>query len=215
MASIAALLLAAGESTRMVELKALLPWHGEALLEYQVAALSSAGLIRTMVVLGFQSERLKAVLKGHGGVQHTHNPDYQEGKTTSIKAGLRALGQVKDSSGLEDAVLILNVDQPRSANIIQRVMELHLCPSGGPSGPTYLITVPTYQGKGGHPIIVSTSLIAEIMDISEDTLGLKAVVYKHKIETQRVEIDSPEILLDLNTPQEYRNALDTLALEQI
>ena len=216
MATVAALLLAAGESTRMGELKALLPWHGRPLIEHQVSALASAGVSRTIVVLGHRSERLKSLLKDRSGIQCVYNPDYRQGKTTSIKAGLHTLkappippatrGQGEAGCVLrEEAILILNVDQPRSADTIHRVMELHR--QANSSERTCLITIPTYRGKGGHPVILSTSLMVELMDISEDTLGLKAVVGRHGEETQRVEIGSPEILLDLNTPQDYQKAL--------
>ena len=220
MASIAGLLLAAGESTRMGEPKALLPWQGKTLVEHQVAALTSAGLSQIVTVLGHQSERLEALLRGWAGVRCIYNPDYQQGKTTSIMAGLRALCQSWDGSpsathetgpgtSQEEAILLLNVDQPRSADTIRRIMELHFRKSrGGFPVESCLITIPTYQGKGGHPIILSTSLMSELVEISEQTLGLKAVVLKHEGETQRVEIDSPEILLDLNTPKDYQMALE-------
>ena len=209
MACIAALLLAAGESSRMGELKALLPWQGKTLLERQVAALESAGVSRTIVVLGHQSEKLEPPLSNRAGVLCVYNPDYRQGKTTSIKAGLRGLRQSQDcSTGAfqEDAILVLNVDQPRSSDIIRRIMELHL--QTGTSGRTCLITIPTYRGKGGHPMVLSTSLIDELLNISEDTLGIKAIVRRHEEETQRVEMDSPELLLDLNTPQDYQKALE-------
>ena len=210
MARIAALFLAAGESTRMGQPKALLPWHGKTLLQHQVTALSSAGVSRIVAVLGHQSETLESLIKGQSGVQCIYNPHYQQGKTTSIKAGLSALRQAWDGSieaGEEEAILVLNVDQPRSSDIIRRTMELHIPSGGNLPGHNYLITIPTYRGKGGHPIILSTSLLAELLEISEETQGLKTVVSVHKGDTQRVEIDAPEILLDLNTPQDYREAL--------
>ena len=211
MASVAALLLAAGESTRMGGLKALLPWQGKSLLEYQVATLTSAGVSLTVVVLGHQSERLQALLMHRKRVRWVHNPDYRQGKTTSLKTGLRALLQAQGSSlGLPEAsaVLVLNVDQPRYPDTIRQIMERHRRGVVNASaGQTWLITVPTYKGKGGHPVILSTSLMAELMEISEEDMGLKAVVRRHEGETQRVEIDSPEILLDLNSPQDYDKAI--------
>ena len=213
-----ALLLAAGESTRMGELKALLPWHDRPLIEHQVSALKSAGVSRTIVVLGHQSERLESLIEGRSGIQWVYNPDYKQGKTTSIKAGLHALKvssipPATEEQGevvrlpREESALILNVDQPRSADTIRRVMELHRRADSAKRA--CLITIPTYGGKGGHPIILSLSLMDELMDISEDTLGVKDVVRRHVKETQRVEIDCPEILLDLNTPQDYLKALET------
>ena len=211
MANVAALLLAAGESTRMGEPKALLPWHGRTLLEYQVASLRSAGISRAIVVLGHKSDLLCAMLEGLAKIESVYNPDYRQGKTTSVKAGLRGLQRPEDDrpGHRETALLILSVDQPRSPDTIRRIMQQHedLSRSRAPSGQPYLITIPTYGGKGGHPLVISTLLLAELMEISEDTRGIKAVVRRHAAETQRVEIDAPEILLDLNTPEDYHRAL--------
>ena len=211
---ICALLLAAGESTRMGMPKALLPWHGQTLLEHQVNALTVAGVSRVVAVLGHEADNLEPLLKDRPGVRCVLNPDYLKGKTTSVKAGLRALVEASsDSLGRphEQAVLILNVDQPRSADTIRRVIDLHR--KGRDSrGHRYAITVPTYRGKGGHPAIFSTALWSELMAISEDTMGLKAVVRRREKNTQRVEMDSPEMLLDLNDPQDYRRALEMFAV---
>ncbi len=204
---IAALLLAAGESTRMGQLKALLPWQGTTLIEHQITALASAGVSRTIVVLGHQRERLESLLEGYNQVQCVYNPDYKQGKTTSIKAGVGAFHRSQDSASPDGAILILNVDQPRSADTIRRIMALHSQGGGGPEGLPRLITIPTYGGKGGHPVVLSGILAPELMDISEETLGLKAVTVRHEKATRRVEIDAPEILLDLNTPEDYRKAL--------
>ena len=217
MATIAALLLAAGESTRMGELKALLPWQGATLIEHQVTALASAGVSYIIVVLGHQSDRLGTLLRDRPEVRCAYNPDYRQGKTTSIKAGIRALRSAQDSafdpSG-KGSILVLNVDQPRSAGVIHRVIELHARPGeSSPPDQASLITVPTHRGKGGHPVILSMSLADELMEIFEDTLGLKAVMRRHEGETQRVEMDSPEVLLDLNTPQDYREALGMSATQ--
>jgi molybdenum cofactor cytidylyltransferase len=70
-----------------------------------------------------------------------------------------------------------------------------------------LITIPTYQGKGGHPIILEASLIDELLSIQEETLGLKAVTQRHQDRMQRVEVEDPEVLRDLNTPDQYQEAL--------
>ena len=202
MPTTAALLLAAGESTRMGELKALLPWHAKPLLVHQVDSLLSAGVSRVIVVLGHQPEKMEPLIAAHPGVESVRNPDYLQGKTTSLKAGLRALVRCRADAAprLEDAVLILNVDQPRSSETVRCVLNHH----------RDLITVPTYRGKGGHPVLVSTSLMPELLEISEEDMGLKAVIRRHEDRVQRVEIDSPEILLDLNTPEDYRDALETV-----
>ena len=190
----------------MGELKALLPWQGTTLLEHQLTALAEAGVSRTIVILGHQSERLKSLVQGRENVQWVYNSNYHQGKTTSVKTGVRAFQGAQGSqpeAPQEEAILLLNVDQPRSAGTIRFLMELH----HGTDNPS-LITVPVYQGKGGHPVILSTSLFTELLVISEETLGLKSVVRRHEECVRRVEMDSAEILVDLNTSQDYHRALD-------
>ena len=142
MAAVAAILLSAGESRRMGRPKALLPWRGSSLLRHQVTALTEAGAGQVVVVLGHQPENLLPELQGLTGVDWAINRDYLQGKTTSIKTGVRAV-----SSDRPDCLLLLNVDQPRSADGIGRVLQEHR--SGGA-----LVTIPTCNGKGGHPIVL-------------------------------------------------------------
>ena len=194
-AAIAAILLAAGESRRMGSLKALLPWQGSTLLAYQIASLRQAGVDPVVVVLGHEAGRLKPEVEGKEGVIWVVNPDYWQGKTTSIKVGLSALG-----TGQPSAILILNVDQPRSAETIRHLLQQHR--DGGRS-----ITIPRYRGKGGHPIVVDSALLEELKSIDEESLGMKAVVRRHQEATLLVEMDTPEVLWDLNTPEQYQAAL--------
>ena len=146
-------------------------------------------------MLGHQAESLKPILQGRDGVTWTVNPDYAQGKTTSIKAGLRTLAPDGPA-----AILILNVDQPRSPETISDLLQRHLEAEA-------LITIPTYKGKGGHPIIIDSVLLEELGSISEETLGIKAVVRTHQERTQRTEMATAEVLWDLNTPEEYQQAL--------
>ena len=179
----------------MGQLKALLPWHGQTLLEHQVSALREGGADRVVVVLGHRADDLLPLLRGLHGVSWALNPDYLQGKTTSIKAGLSAL----DSSALDD-ILLLNVDQPRDAADVAYVLDVH-------QAHNYAITVPEYRGKGGHPIVLSAGLLPELREIDEETQGIKAVVRRRPESVNRIAIDNPEILLDLNTPEQYRAAV--------
>ena len=199
-----AILLAAGESRRMGELKALLPWQGATLIEHQVAALFDGGVDGIVVVVGHQADRLAPLLQRSDGrydnLLRAHNTDYLLGKTTSIKTGLSAL------PGHDVAtVLMLNVDQPRSAATIQRLLQLHR--AGGCS-----ITIPEHGGKGGHPIIMDAALLDELRAIDEESQGVKAVVRRHAGDVARIDFDDSEVLWDLNTPEQYRQALDSSGL---
>lgn len=193
-----AILLAAGESRRMGELKALLPWQGQTLIAHQVQALLDAGVDRIVVVLGHRHEELAAEIEDMAKTEWTLNPDYLQGKTTSIKAGLKAL-----DSRLPGTILLLSVDQPRTAETIEEVLRQHR--SVEP-----MITIPTCGGKGGHPIVFDGALIDELGRIREETEGIRAVVQRHREGARRVELGRKELLLDVNTPEQYRSALESL-----
>jgi len=192
-----AILLAAGESSRMGRLKALLPWRNSTLLEYQLRSLLEAGIHQVVVVLGYDADRLKPVVESVDGASWALNPDYLQGKTTSLKTGVAALAGKQVSE-----VLLLNVDQPRSAETVRTLVKRHLESS-------YLITIPTHGGKGGHPILITAGLLPELAVIDEESQGLKAVIRRHGEATERFELDDPTVLWDLNTPEQYQNARDS------
>ena len=199
-----AILLAAGVSRRMGTLKALLDWQGRPLIIHQIVALREAGADEVVVVLGHRADELQARIGANrdvyalGKVRCVVNDDYALGKTTSIKTGLWAVGP---STGPGSSIVMLNVDQPRSAGIIAQVLTAHQ------NGDNNLITIPTCKGKGGHPIIVSRKLYSELIAIDEQTQGMKAVTERHREATQRIELGAPELLWDVNTPEQYQSTL--------
>ncbi len=190
-----AILLAAGESSRMGRLKALLPWQGTTLIETQLHSLLDGGVEHVVVVLGHDADRLKPVVESVDGASWVLNPDYLLGKTTSLKTGVSALDGQQVTN-----VLLLNVDQPRTSETVRTLIRRH-------SSSASVITIPTHGGKGGHPILLSAELIPEMTVIEEETKGLLAVVRRHADATERFEMDDPSVLWDLNTPEQYEEAL--------
>lgn len=199
-----AVLLAAGVSRRMGTLKALLDWQGRPLIVHQIVALREAGADEVVVVLGHRADELQARIGANrdvyqaGGVRCVVNAGYAEGKTTSIKAGLLTLSCPNHEP--PGPILLLNVDQPRSASVIRQVIAAHLDGDA-------LITIPTCHGKGGHPIAVSRALYQELLEINEVTQGMRAVTERHRDASRRVELGAPELLWDVNTPEQYQAAL--------
>ena len=207
-----AVLLAAGASRRMRSLKALLDWQGRPLIIHQITALRQAGVDEVVVVLGYRADELQARIGVNsevyavGGARCVINSDYARGKTTSIIAGVSQIAGVNERAGLGDPagggpIILLNVDQPRRADTIRRILDAHR------NNPDALITIPTYGGKGGHPIVVSRTLRPEMLALSESTQGMRALTERHRDATQRVALDAPELLWDVNTPEQYRAAL--------
>ena len=95
--------------------------------------------------------------------------------------------------------MLLAIDQPRSTSLINKVIDSH-------SWNQPQITSPTYRGKGGHPIIFSSDLKSELLSITEEKKGIRDVIMRNEKNVKRIPIDSDEISLDLNTPNEYNIA---------
>ena len=180
----------------MGELKALLAWQGLTLLEHQVAVLQGGGADEVLVVLGHRAEELRPLLEGRDGVGWVLNQNYLDGKTTSIKAGLLAVDR-----GSTGTIMFLNVDQPRSRQTIRRIVDAH-------QGGNALLTIPCCNGKGGHPILADASLLDEMLGIEEESQGMRAVTERHRDRTTRLELGLEELLWDLNTPEQYRMAME-------
>lgn len=191
MPGISAVVTAAGESSRMGRPKPLLLWHGVTLVEYQVHCLHDAGASEIIVVLGHEAGSVLPHIGDHA--RHVLNPRYRQGKTTSIVAGISAVDPGSEG------ILLLAVDQPRTAAIISRVMEVHTRSKA-------VITSPRYQGHGGHPLVFSTSLRGELEAISEEREGIREVFAAHRHEVTELAMDDPMIRLDLNTLEAYEEA---------
>lgn len=200
----AAVLLAAGESRRMGrEAKQLLPWQGVPLVAYQTRELAAAPFSEIIVVLGHRSveieEAIASVTNETARVRTVVNECFRAGKASSIRCGVGAL------STPAEAVLVLAVDQPRPRTLLERILEGHdsHCDRG------FLITIPTRAQRRGHPPVFAASLIPELRAVREETEGLRAILRAHAEETAELEVADPAVLLDLNTPEAYREALRT------
>ena len=191
---LAVILLAAGESTRMKQPKQLLAWQGTTLLQYQVAQACGLEATEVIVVLGERAGDLRPLTAGFPRARVIENDDYRSGKTSSIRAGLGAI------TSHAQAVMVLAVDQPRPAALLNTLVRQHLA-SGA------LISVPTYQGKRGHPPVFSTELMPDLLAISEERFGLREVLQRRESGIREVEIDSPLLLTNLNTDEDYQKAL--------
>ncbi len=191
---ISAVLLAAGLSTRMGQQKALLPWQGRTLLESQIAALLDAGASEVVVVLGYHAERLRPLAEAFPKTKTALNLRYKTGRSSSVRAGMRRIDPASE------AILVLSVDQPRRPNTMRMVITAH---AEGRS----LITYPSYQGKGGHPIVFAARLLPELLRVRESRQGLREVVERHHADVRKVEVDDPQVVVDMNLPEDYQKAV--------
>ncbi|HEY8171704.1 MAG TPA: nucleotidyltransferase family protein [Dehalococcoidia bacterium] len=184
---VSAIVLAAGESARMGRQKALLPWEGATLLEYQFAQLSALTEVSEIIVVtGHEPARITEIASSAERARVAHNGEYRSGKVGSILTGLRA------TAANADAVMLLAVDQPRATAVLRTVIETHAS-SGS------LIAVPVHRGRRGHPPIIRCELLPELLAMTEETQGLRAVMLRHDADICEVECDA-SVLVDLNQP---------------
>ena len=192
---ISSILLAAGMSTRMGQPKALLDWGGEPLICYQIRQLQEAGVDEVVVVLGYRADDIHRKLHGLT-YRSVLNPVYQLGRAGSLRAGAKAV------SPEASAIVLLNVDQPRPADLIRAVIEGHTSADSA--------TRPVHGDRHGHPVVVAGRLRNELLAATEDERGLRGVMEAHVDEI--VDVPSDErCLLDLNTPDDYEAAIAALA----
>ena len=192
MNSITAVLLAAGESTRMGKLKSLLIWGKYSLIEYQIRSLLNSNIEEIVVVLGYRNKELMSSIDKFP-INFVVNNDYVYGKTTSIKKGISCASNNKSD------FLFLSVDQPRETELINNIIDFHFKQNS-------LISYPVYKKHGGHPIIFNRSLKFDIENIDERTFGLKNIINKYKQKVSRLEVSDGQCLLDLNTYDDYEKA---------
>lgn len=189
---IAGLILAAGESSRMGMDKALLTYRGRTFLETILATIRGADLKRIAVVLGHHAEEIRRAVK-LDSIEVVINPDYLRGQTSSLQAGLRAL----ESDDLEAVVLCL-VDHPTvAAGTVQKLLA-RFRQSGS------RVIIPTFQGRHGHPVLISRAMLEELKDLGSDE-GANGPIRGHRDDTQFVEVDDGGILLDIDDPETYRS----------
>jgi len=189
--SVAAILLAGGESKRMGTPKPLLDWNGQTLIEYQLGQLRDA-VDRIVVVLGHRADEVRPFVHRAGALA-VINELYKEGRASSVRIAAAALPEDTD------AVAVLNVDQPRPTEITRHLIAEHQRAGN-------LITLPTHDGQRGHPPVLDGSLLPEMREVREESLGLRAVMQAHEDQIADVEFDSPVVLLDLNEPADYESA---------
>jgi molybdenum cofactor cytidylyltransferase len=193
---IAGLILAAGESSRMGQDKALLTYRGRTFLETIVATLHKAGIERVAAVLGHHAEQILQAVKLEG-VETVINRDYVRGQTSSLQAGLRAL----ESPSLE-AIMLCLVDHPLVSEDTVRAL------IAGFGERDAHVVIPTVRNQRGHPVVISRTLFEELLRLSPDE-GADTVIRKYRDATQFVEVDDQGILLDVDDSEAYRRLSET------
>jgi molybdenum cofactor cytidylyltransferase len=191
---VAAIILAAGRSTRMGGPNKLLAELGGKPLVQIVTEQALASKARgVIVVTGHQADEVRKALQGLK-VTFVHNPDFAGGLATSVKAGISAV------PGDADGAVICLGDMPLiSAHLIDRLIET-FAPDGG-----NLIAVPVSDGRRGNPVLWSRRFFGELMTLDGD-IGARHLIAKHNAAVAEVPVEGHGAFLDIDTPQALEQA---------
>lgn len=201
--SVCGVLLAAGESTRMGGKKLLLPFGDTTVAGAALRALAVSQVAEVVVVLGHEAERVRqhllSVVSGQPSRNSEHrtrnlkfvvNSHYQEGMFSSVLCGLQA------ANASPEGFLVSLADMPGvSAEVIDTLLaEFRQAGKG--------ITVPTYQGRRGHPLLFHQRYEDEIRHL-DPQVGLQGLLSRHPDEVLEVLVDCPGVVRDIDYWEDY------------
>jgi molybdenum cofactor cytidylyltransferase len=185
---IAGLVLAAGRSLRMAPRNKLLePIGGEKMVRRAAATALAGGATPVIVVTGHEAAAVADVLRGLD-VTIVANPDYADGLSTSLRAGLQALPQ-----GIDGALILLG-DMPEvETSVLAALMAAFTSESA--------ICVPVRHGRRGNPVLWGSAYFAEMMQLTGDS-GAKPLMARHATHLIEIEVATDSIFEDVDAPED-------------
>ncbi len=190
-ASVAAIVLAGGKSRRFGTSKLLHPWAaGRTIIEASLSAPLGASLQRVIVVTGAYHAELSVILQEYP-VQVVHNPEWEVGMSTSVKAGLRAL----EADGAPDAFIMCLGDQPMlPSSVITDLVARYR--SGGSR-----MVAPAIGDERKSPVLLDWSLVPEFLAIEGDEGG-RSVVKRHARDMALIQYSEADWFRDIDSPHD-------------
>ncbi len=192
---IASIVLAAGKSERMGRPKMSLPWGNNTVIGQVVTTLISVGLEQVVVVTGGGREDvLQAVnsLPKEWPVSTVENPEYVAGEMlSSLQVGVASLGEQGE------AALIALGDQPQiEVDVVKAILSAYF--QSGAS-----LVIPSYAMRRGHPMLIARPLWAPLLALRSPQT-LRDLIQAHSDQILYVNVDTPSVLQDLDTPRDYQ-----------
>jgi len=195
---LSAVVLAAGESSRMGTPKQILPWGDKTILETVISKLFNCRYIddQILVVLGGNFEKVIPIFSNYNDhrLKIIRNRNYKEGMLTSVWSGLNSL------NNSSEYILLTLGDMPLIN--IETFNELAAFAINNET----TILVPIYQRKWGHPVIVHKSQIPDIYQLSGPG-GLRTLLNKHPERVTQYEVNDEGVTIDLDNIEEYNKYL--------
>lgn len=189
MSNICAIILAAGESKRMNAPKLLLQFSGKTMIEMVTGNVLQAGIGFILVVLGSYRKEVSAAID-HLPVKICFNENFKDGMLSSVKCGFENLPDDYD------AVLVYPGDHPYIDPVVtEKVIASYMASRKG-------LVVPVFNGKRGHPLLVSYRYRDIINNIPGDE-GLRWLAKTYPDDVLEVETSSQGILKDFDTIEDY------------
>lgn len=185
MDKIEGLILAAGKSSRMYPAyKMIMDLGGKPLVQLTIDSLSPF-CARIFVVVGYHAQHVREFIPQREEIITVFNPEYESGMLSSLKAGLRKTGT--------ERVLFLPGDCPFvPARVIAKLLDTE-----------GTLIVPRFDGRPGHPVLFSRFSIRRLLE--DDTVHSLAE-FCLRNETVYVEVGDPEVLWDIDTPDDLELA---------
>jgi molybdenum cofactor cytidylyltransferase len=192
MADIAAIILAAGKSSRFrgddpdAKSKAIALLDGTPMVRHVAQAAMDAGLKPLVLVTGFNADEVSAAARALPGLQLVHNAGYETGLASSLRAGIAAL-----PADVEGAIVLL-ADMPRVlVETITRLVEtFHASPGAA-------AVVPVHAGQWGNPILLGSNLFADVALLQGDSGARKLLA--SRADVVEMECGDEAVGLDIDT----------------
>lgn len=199
-ASFAGIILAAGESSRMSQEKALLPWPPQAAGSvpsqdcFLSAAIRSLGLSTdfVVVVVGANEPALAPVIYA-AGASMVVNPDPARGQFSSLQVALHEVL----NRGRDTAMITLIDRPPVSANTLQTLRSAF-----EEAASDVWAVVPEFSGRHGHPFIAGRELVEAFL-CAPATANAREVEHQLQAHILYVAVDDPFVASNVNTPEDY------------
>ncbi|MCZ2154463.1 MAG: nucleotidyltransferase family protein [Bryobacterales bacterium] len=192
----AAIILAAGASTRMGAVKALLPLENGEPAVCHLARLYEMECGFCIVVTGYHAEAVEAAIERCGYGYAVRNPEPERGQLSSLQCGLRALAATRPRL---EWFLFTPVDffdvTPESLRVLRSGCQ--------DASPDTLFCIPEYMGKHGHPIAARWSMAEEFLDLPVSETA-RTVVRRHRARSLYVTAPDAGILADYDTPAAFQ-----------